>query len=121
VRDFVLGKIRRAELGALLQAVISGPDDPELGPLEAELMSGHGRLSFHRDGLVAEGPRRVRYDALTWVSRGPALEDGAIPLELVLGPSEAPIRIRASASGAEVILATLRWIGNTQQKRRIAD
>lgn len=116
VRDFLQGKLRRAEVEGQLSLELDGAPDPELGPHEATLISALGRLAFFRDGLRASDGRAWRYAELERVELSPPGEVAWVELRSLQGN----LRLTGSPAGALVIHATLRWIGNALLRRPLA-
>jgi hypothetical protein len=119
IRTFVQGKIRRSELGDRLRVETPAVDDPDLGPLEARLVSSSGSLDFHRAGLLLDGGVKVSYSAIQRVAapRTTGPEGKIVDIETQNGIH----RLNASPAGADVTYATLRWIGNALLRRKIAE
>lgn len=116
VRDFLQGKLRRAEVEAQLSLELDGAPDPELGAHEATLISAIGRLAFFRDGLRASDGRPWRYAELLRVELSPPGDEAWVELRGLQGN----LRLHGSPAGALVVHATLRWIGNTILRRPLA-
>ncbi len=119
VRDFLVGKLRRAEVEDRLQLVLEGDADPELGALEAVLESPRGRLAFFAEGLRLERGDALLYRSLLRVeaARGSG-DEATVTLRLEGG---AQVILHLSPAGALVVHAALRWLGHTLLRRRIAD
>lgn len=114
IRSFVEGKVRRSETGEVLSIDVAGDAHPELGALEAKLASDVGAIAFHEKGMVLSDGAAVPYAAIARVEVSPpfvevVLEDGAVR------------RLRSSPAGALVVHATLRWIGATILRRKVAE
>lgn len=116
VRDFLQGKLRRAEVEEQLSLELDGAPDPELGPHEATLISAVGRLAFYRDGLRPGDGRAWRYAELSRVELSPPGAEAWVELRGLQGN----LRLKGSPAGAVVIHATLRWVGNALLRRPLA-
>lgn len=122
IADFVEGKIRRSELEDELRFERGGAPHPTLGAAEGVLHGPAGRARLYADGLVLEPDRAVEYARIVRVLRSPALAGPEGPVHLVdLALDDgSTARVTGSASGAEVLHATLRWIGHALLRRNIA-
>ena len=118
IGDFLEGKVRRSEATDQLQVVRDGEADQEFGQLEGSLISARGRSHFFQNGLVLSDGKRLAYADLLRVMISPA-EDGQ-NLVHIIGMRGEKFRLRCSEKGGIVLHATLRWIGNTALKRKIA-
>lgn len=116
IRDFLQGKLRRAEVEDRLSLQLEGPADPELGPHEATLVSAVGQLDFYRDGLRAADGQARRYVDLERVELSPPGDEAWVELQGVQGN----LRLRSSPAGALVVHATLRWVGHALLRRPLA-
>lgn len=119
VRDFLAGKLRRAEVEDRLTLELEGPPHEALGELEAVLVSARGRAAFYARGLSLESGAALPYEALARVELSPE-QDGERTVDLITEGGETH-RLHASAAGGLVIHAALRWIGHTILRRKLAD
>jgi hypothetical protein len=118
IRDFIEGKIRRTESEASL-SLVPGEAHPELGPCAGVLRGPRGQITFYELGAVLEGGDHFRYQDIARVDLEPS-SPNTCNLDIILesGPTK---RLASSPIGAEVVHATLRWIGNTRLRRKVAD
>lgn len=116
IASFIEGKIRRSEVEASMRFEGGGDPHPELGACEGRLFGPAGTMLFHERGMVLSDGSSVSYVSLSRVS----MIDRAT-IELALEGGAAPKRIAGSEVGAELVYATLRWIGNAILHKRIAD
>ena len=116
VRDFLAGKLRRAETTSLTLA-LDGPPHPALGAFEATLESARGRVDFYARGLLS-GEHTLAYADIERVELSPL--EGALRL-VDVRTAAGTARLACSDEGGRVIHAALRWVGHTLLRRRIAD
>lgn len=113
IGEFIASKIRRAELSDRLSVSRAGEPDLELGRFDATLLGPEGPITFFETGLRLESGARIPYSTMVWVSRA---ADG---LEVRLDDGRMQL-IRTSDAGGIAVHATLRWIGHTRLRRKIA-
>jgi len=106
IAEFILSKIRRTETEALMRFEAGGAPDDALGPCEGTLTGPAGTVVWYEDGLHLADGSAVSWDSIALVRRV-----DPTTIELVLREGGAH-RILGSAAGAEIVFATLRWIGN---------
>ena len=119
IRDFVLGKIRRAEVGDALTFEPGGPDHPGLGACEGRLTGPGGAVTLHAEGLILPDGTDLLYTRIERVELAP-LHEGRREVHIL--PADGPAaRLLCSDAGGLVLHATLRGVGHTRLRRRIAD
>lgn len=119
IREFLAGKLQRAEVDDRLLLEIDAPPDAVLGALEGRLVSSSGSLSFYAQGLRSPSGQAVAYADIGRVEiLEPEAAQPQVAIALLAGGG---LRIDCTPAGALVVHATLRWIGHTQLRRKIAD
>ena len=111
VRDFLVGKIRRAEVGDAVRLSEPAAPHPELGLHQGDLAglgSDAAALRFYAHGIVLPDGRAVRYQDITAI-RAP-------PLEIDAG-AQAAIPLPPDAEA--VAYAALRWVGRALLRRKL--
>ncbi len=116
IADFVEGKIVRLEVGGQVSFVRGGEPHPEHGDREGVLTGPGGAAVLYQRGMTA-GEVGFAYDRIERVELS-ASEDGGRAVAIFL--PEGAVRLRSSETGGEVLYATLRWIGHTILRRKIA-
>lgn len=109
IADFVISKIRRAEVVELLHFEAGGAAHDTLGACEGTLQGPNGNAILYEQGLIL-GSSTIPYAEI---------EEVTTPLTIGRVGGET-IRVEVSPAGGEVLFATLRWIGNTRLRRKIA-
>lgn len=120
ISDFVRGKLYRLSIADGLSIDTAGGAHPQFGPFECGISSPRGRIKFFRSGLQLEDGSEIAYASIEGVvsDHGSGTTDVAIEIHLEGGLVK---RIRSSPGGGDVVYATLRWIGHTRLRKKIAD
>jgi hypothetical protein len=116
IGEFIAGKIVRMEIGDVSFAR-GGDPDPELGACEGTLRGPGGEATFYQNGMQV-GAQRFAYEAIDRVEISPAAEGGR-SVAIIAG--DVTVMLQSSENGGAVLHATLRWIGHTILRRKIAD
>lgn len=133
VRDFLLGKIRRAELGQILALTEPGPPHPSLGKHQGDLLLAEPpalRAGSYQGDEPAGVARTEPLAALArsrWYELGVVLDGRAVDYEAIERIEERPFRVILKdgdvvspvldAATDEVAFATLRWVGRGLLRR----
>ncbi|MBK8014810.1 MAG: hypothetical protein IPK13_26130 [Deltaproteobacteria bacterium] len=128
IRDFVLSKVRRAELSGQLTEVAVEPRSADLGKLEIAIIDQHRGtgvpLEFYREAFIAGAGSAHRYADIHRISTGRqvgAQDDPRMSRVTVLAASssggEEHLSFDRSESEATILFATLRWIGHAILRR----
>jgi hypothetical protein len=113
IADFVEGKIRRTESNDRMSFARGGSPDAALGACEGVLHGPAGSVSLYESGLILADGSAVPWDRISAARVAGAL----LELELEDG-SVKPIA--GSPIGAEILHATVRWVGNAILRKKIA-
>lgn len=106
IAEFVFSKIRRTETEALMRFEAGGAPDAGLGACEGTLTGPAGTVVWYERGIHLADGSAVPWDSIAVVRR-----IDPTTIELLLKDQTAK-RIIGSAPGAEIVFATLRWIGS---------
>ncbi|MEQ8274866.1 MAG: hypothetical protein RMA76_12785 [Deltaproteobacteria bacterium] len=110
IRDFVEGKVRRAEIGDAVRLVALDAAHATFGAPEIRVESDVGAAAFYAEGFVI-GDDAVAYADIERIREEGTTIDIAVPDRI--------LRIHASDAGARVVFDTLRWIGRAKLRRRL--
>jgi hypothetical protein len=114
IGDFVESKIRRSGSEEVLTFERGGGPHAELGGFEGTLYGPKGQVAFFERGMVlGDGT------AIAWENIERAVKAGE-RVELHLS-GDTVQALDSSRWGAEVVYATLRWVGNALLRRKIAE
>jgi hypothetical protein len=116
IADFIEGKIVRLEVTDEVSFSRGGAAHPALGACEGTLIGPGGEAQLYKGGMTVGGTS-FAYEQIERVEISPA-EAGQRKVAIVL--PEQTILLHSSDTGGEVVHATLRWIGHTILRRKIA-
>jgi hypothetical protein len=117
IADFVEGKIVRLEVDDEVSFARGGAAHPELGDCEGTLTGPGGEAVLYQRGMRV-GDSAFAYARIQRVEISPAAQ-GRREVAIILDGET--IMLRSSETGGEVMHATLRWIGHTILRKKIAD
>ena len=111
IADFVEGKIVRLEVDDV-SFTRGGPADASLGECEGTIRGPAGEATLYERGMVV-GDTSFSYEQIERVEISPTGEVAIV--------TDRTILVRSSQNGGALLHATLRWIGHTILRRKIAD
>lgn len=118
IRSFIEGKIHRTESEDRLSVEDSAAHE-KFGGSDGVLVGPKGRVAFYERGMTIADGSDIAYEEIERVVSTPA--PGSLRFVDIILADGRTKRLESSAIGGEVVHATLRWIGNTRLRRKIAE